>query len=297
MRSEEDFAWWNKGRKGKKGLSKGNDGFQKGGFRPYQPDKGAVKAYSQNRGKGKFQKGKSQGRSSSSIRIFSASEAPEEKGYSHAWESDDWSSSQWPDDSWTPAAGCQSTKAHTVWMAVPSLNLAYHPTHVVLDLICSRLIGSRSAVERFQKHSWYYGITTEFCRCNKSFVFANSETETCLESCINHCPTTPPCSTMVDVLEAGDAPILFSLLRMRNLGMTIELDPQGDKITCPAFGLFSSPAEYSTMGHIVLDLTSLTYQPTTKSSDRSDHPKRHVIFAMSERKPAYPAHALDMHEA
>ena len=27
---------------------------------------------------------------------------------------------------------------------------------------------------------------------------------------------------------------------------------QGGKITCPAFGLFSSPAEYSTMGHNVL---------------------------------------------
>ena len=25
--------------------------------------------------------------------------------------------------------------------------------------------------------------------------------------------------------------------------MAIELDPQGDKITCPAFGLFSSPAD------------------------------------------------------
>ena len=41
----------------------------------------------------------------------------------------------------------------------------------------------------------------------------------------------------------------------------------------PVFGLFSSPAEYSTMGHVVLDLTSLTYQPTTDSSDRSGHPK------------------------
>ena len=92
------------------------------------------------------------------------------------------------------------------------------------------------------------------------------------------------------VLETGDVPILFSLPQMKNLGMTIELDPKGDKITCPAFGLFSSPAEYSTMGHIVLDLTSLTYQPPTKSS-----PKKHVIFAMSERKLAYPAHALDMH--
>ena len=30
---------------------------------------------------------------------------------------------------------------------------------------------------------------------------------------------------------------------MRNLFTTIKLDPQGDKITCAAFGLFSSPAE------------------------------------------------------
>ena len=33
----------------------------------------------------------------------------------------------------------------------------------------------------------------------------------------------------------------------------------------------------------------------TKSSVRSGHPKRHVIFAMSERKAAHPVHALDMH--
>ena len=151
-------------------------------------------------------------------------------------------------------------------MVVPSLNLAYHPRHVVLDLGCTQSIGSRSAIEGFQKHSWYYGMTTEFCRCNKSFVFANSGTETCLENCIIHFPTAPPCSTMVDVLGTGDVPFLFSLPQVRNLGTTIERHPQGDKITCPALGLFSSPAEYSTMGHIVLDLTSLTHQPTTKSS-------------------------------
>ena len=37
-----------------------------------------------------------------------------------------------------------------------------------------------------------------------------------------------------------------------------------------------------TMGHIVLDLTSLTHQP--KSRERSAHPKRLVTFAMSEQK-------------
>ena len=78
---------------------------------------------------------------------------------------------------------------------------------------------------------------------------------------------------------------------MKNLGMTIELDPKGDKITCPAVGLHSSPAEYSTMGHVVLDWRSLAYQP--KSSERSPHPKRHVTFALSEQKSAYPAHARE----
>ena len=81
-----------------------------------------------------------------------------------------------------------------------------------------------------------------------------------------------------------------------SVGMTTELDPNGDKITCPAFGLYSSPAEYSTMGRIVLDMTSLAYQPTTMSRERCGHPRRHVNFAMSERKTAYPAHAQDMYE-
>ena len=62
--------------------------------------------------------------------------------------------------------------------------LAHHPTHVVLDLGCTRLIGSRTAIRRFQKDALYHGKTTKFNPCNKSFVFANSETGTCRESCI-----------------------------------------------------------------------------------------------------------------
>ena len=151
------------------------------------------------------------------------------------------------------------------------LNLANHPPHVFLDLGCTRSIGSRAAIERFKKHAWYHGITTKLCRCKRSLIFVNSETETCMESCLIHFPTAPPCSTKVDVLEISDVPILFSLPKMKHLGMTIELDPKGNKITCPAFGLYSSPATYSTMGHIVLNLTSLAYQPTTKSRERSVH--------------------------
>ena len=57
------------------------------------------------------------------------------------------------------------------------LNLAHHPTHVVLDLGFTRSIGSRTASERFQKHALCYDMTTEFCPCNQPFVFANLETE------------------------------------------------------------------------------------------------------------------------
>ena len=157
-------------------------------------------------------------------------------------------------------------------MASVLFDLAHHPTHVVLDLDCTRSIGSRKAITRFKKYALYYGITTEFCPCNKSFVFANSETETCRECCIIHLPTKPPCSTRVDVVETGDVPILFALAQMQDLGITLDLDPKGAKITCPAFGLYSSPIEYSTMGQSVLDLTRLAYQP--KSRERSARPDK-----------------------
>ena len=271
MWSEEDPAWWSKGKKGKKGLSKGNDGFQKGGFRPYQPDKGTDERLSpEQRCRKRTQKGKDK-EGTYPQSGFSASETFNDEGHGHAWESDDWSVSPWTGDSWTPDAKWFCTKAHTAWMVATPLNLANHPTRVVLDVGCTRSIGSRAAIGRSKKHAWYYGITTEFCRCIKSVVFSNCETQSCMEGFTLHFPTAPPCSTKVHVFETGDVPILFSLV-------TNELDPKkGDKITCPAFGLYSSPAEHSTtMEHIVLDSTNLAYQPTTKSRGQPGHPKRRV---------------------
>ena len=46
------------------------------------------------------------------------------------------------------------------------------------------------------------------------------------------------------------------------------------------------------MGHVVLDPTSLAYQP--KSRERSGHPKKHVTFAVSQQKYAYPANTRDL---
>ena len=261
-----------KEREARKVFSKGNEGFQKGGFRTYQPEKGASNEVNPHKGRGKDQKVK--GKDAYPQSGLSASETHSEEGKSHVWESDDRGFSL-TDDSSTSATGWSCSRAYTAWMASAPLNLANHPTHVVLDLGCTRSVGSRAAIKRFQKHALKKGMTTEFCRCNKSSVFANSETEICRESCIIHFPT-PPCSTRVYVLETGDVPILFSRSQMKNVGISIELDPKGDNITCPAFGLYFTPAEYSTMGHIVLDLTSLAYQP--KLRERSARPKKHVTF-------------------
>ena len=76
---------------------------------------------------------------------------------------------------------------------------------------------------------------------------------------------------------------------MKNLGMTIELNPKGDKITCLASGLYFSSVEYPTMGHIVLDRTSLAYQPNSR--ERSARPTKH---ALSQQKLAYPAHLQEL---
>ena len=57
--------------------------------------------------------------------------------------------------------------------------------------------------------------TTEFCSCNKSFVCANSDTETCLESCIVHFPTEPACSTRVDVLRRATCLPYSPFLQMK----------------------------------------------------------------------------------
>ena len=74
--------------------------------------------------------------------------------------------------------------------------------------------------------------------------------------------------------------------------MTIERNSEGDKITCPAFRLYSSPVKYSTMGHIVLDLTSLACQPNSR--ERSARPTKHVSFALLQPKLAYPAHLQEL---
>ena len=46
------------------------------------------------------------------------------------------------------------------------------------------------------------------------------------------------------------------------------------------------------MGHIVLDLTSVAFQP--KSRERSARPTKHVTFVFMPHRSAYPAHLQEL---
>ena len=113
--SEEDFAWWSKGKKGfSKAFQKAMNAFRKVGFRTCQPEEGAGKDFLQHEGRG----GKGGAYPQSGL---SAPETPSEEGFCRAWESDDWSSSHWPDESSTSAAGWSCTRAPTIqhtWFSI-----------------------------------------------------------------------------------------------------------------------------------------------------------------------------------
>ena len=164
------------------------------------------------------------------------------------------------------------------------VDLNKNPTYVVLDLGCTRSMGSRKAVEAFAQESKAYGITMEYRPCDTTFVFADSQMGKVTETCIVHFPTTPPCTTQIDILEKGSVPILLSLPQMKNLGMGLKLSAQGDRITCPAFGLYDATPEISTAGHIVLNMASIQNRPRgpTKTATRG------VTFTAEPLEEAFP---------
>ena len=77
------------------------------------------------------------------------------------------------------------------------IDLAQHPTYVILDLGCTKSMGSRYAD---------YAIV----HSSSKFSFAKSETTTVHQALKVWFPTQPPMFTLVDIVEQGRIHILFS---------------------------------------------------------------------------------------
>eukprot|EP00435_Cladocopium_sp_Y103_P056656 s2077_g19.t1 len=104
------------------------------------------------------------------------------------------------------------------------------PTVCILDLGCTRAMGSRRAVEAFCHYVDSHrncGLWYEIQPTSSRFFFANSQQSKCTEKLViymyDHGWNTQ--FTEFDIVEEGDVPLLMSLPQMRNLGFQFELTP------------------------------------------------------------------------
>ena len=141
----------------------------------------------------------------------------------------------------------------TVPDSINAIRVEDNPTYVILDLGCTRAVGSRVAVDRLLKVAHHYKITHEILPSNSRFNFANSQKSTCTEKCRLWFPTDPPIHTDFDIIEEGNVPLLFSLPQMRNLRFTLELSPEAVFLTSVVFGYKRVRLKASTSNHMVLD--------------------------------------------
>ena len=132
-----------------------------------------------------------------------------------------------------------STKTENV------IDLSQKPTYVILDIGCTKCMGSRYAVNKFMRAAHVHGLDYEIVPSSSKFSFANSETTIVHQALKVWFPTKPPMFTLVDIVEQGRVPILFSLQQMKNLRMQLDMRPDRVLISCEALGLHSVKATQS----------------------------------------------------
>ena len=137
------------------------------------------------------------------------------------------------------------------------INISEHPTFVILDIGCTRCMGSRKAVNAFLEAWKRRGNEAEMLRSNASFKFANSHASHCTEKLRIWFKTKPAIYTDVDIVEEGNVPILLSLPQMQNLRFQFDASPDNVFLTCESLAYKRRPLKMSTSKHLVLDLCDI----------------------------------------
>ena len=81
------------------------------------------------------------------------------------------------------------------------IDLAQNPTYVILDLGCTKSMGSRYAVKKFMTAAHVHGLDYEIIPSTSRFSFANSETTSVHQAMNIGFPTTPPMFPVVVTVE------------------------------------------------------------------------------------------------
>ena len=147
--------------------------------------------------------------------------------------------------------------------------LAFHtenqmpPTVAILDLGCTRAMGSRNAVNAFcdyvDKHDC--GLWYKIEETSSRFFFANSQQTKCTEKPVIHMfdKAWSVHTTEFDIVEEGSVPLLTSLPQMRNLGFQFELSPQKSFLNCTRLGIWKHQLRMSKSTHLVMDFQDISW--------------------------------------
>ena len=137
------------------------------------------------------------------------------------------------------------------------------PTVAILDLGCTRAMGSRNAVNAFCDYVdnndcglWYKIEPT-----SSRFFFANSQQTKCTEKLVIHMydQSWSVHTTEFDIVEEGNVPLLMSLPQMRNLGFQFELSPQKSFLNCTRLGIWKHQLRMAKSTHLVMDFQDIAW--------------------------------------
>jgi len=154
------------------------------------------------------------------------------------------------------------------------IDIRTSPIHVILDLGCTRAMGSRLAINALIAAAPHYNMWTELLPSKGTFSFANSQTSQVRQKCRVWFPTADePIWTDFDIVEEGSVPLLMSLAQMKNLQMTLHLDEDKPHMVSPVLGNIIVPLQKSTSRHLVFDLrTLMRAHPRKLQSDGFNSP-------------------------
>ena len=137
------------------------------------------------------------------------------------------------------------------------------PTVAILDLGCTRAMGSRNAVNAFCDYVDHNdcGLWYKIEPTSSRFFFANSQQTKCTEKLVIHMydKSWSVHTTEFDIVEEGNVPLLMSLPQMRNLGFQFELPPQKSFLNCTRLGIWKHQLRMAKSTHLVMDFQDIAW--------------------------------------
>ena len=174
------------------------------------------------------------------------------------------------------------------------------PTVAILDLGCTRAMGSRNAVNAFCDYVdkndcglWYKIEPT-----SSRFFFANSQQTKCTEKLVIHMydKSWSVHTTEFDIVEEGNVPLLMSLPQMRNLGFQFELSPQKSFLNCTRLGIWKHQLRMAKSTHLVMDFQDISWYMSAvyfKTPEVTSFFSQHEHFECSQLSVETFAYATD----